>query len=295
MNKYMILCLSVMLFGLLSCKTIYQEPIIRQVHDVRVQSFGTDKIEVTVCIEVKNPNRYTLNLEKLNLDVLNKDRLRIGFATLDKEVSIPAGKSNTLDLSVKIDTRQAMKLVSGTRRSILLYISGTGRGRVKGFSKNFSFEESYDLDMMQHIQDFLPRFQAGGQDLFRIKNASIDRVKLGETTIRLEFLVLNPYGLSFSIKDFPSQIIVNDKELGKGSMQFPLVFTEDTFSRDGVLLFKLNNLKSLGMAAKGVWTGEIAYEVKGNVLINVFGTDLEKPYNLKDVFPVSISKMLMGM
>lgn len=278
-----------------SCKMIFKQPEIKQIHDIRVLDFTPDHISVKVSLELNNPNKYALKLDKLDLEILNRDRLRIGFANLEKEIIIPGRKSNTIDFSVRIDTRAAIKLISNSKQSVFLYIGGNGSGKVKGFTKSFSFEESVDLDVKSHLQNLIPKFSGGGQELFRVMNASIDNVNLGETTVRIEFMLLNPFGLSFRFNDFPAEIYIGEKLAGKGSLLSPLIFDENTFYRDGVLIFRMNNLKSIVSAAKGVIKGEIEYEVRGKVQINTLGMNIDNPYSFRDRFPVSISRLILGL
>ncbi len=293
MNKILLVSL-IMFLMLTSCKLLFQAPIVNQIQDLKLTSFSPDHIEVKVSLLVSNPNRYSLAVEKLSLNLLDKNRIRIGFAQIDQGVQIPGKKETTIALTARIDTRQAVKIVSHSDQKILIFIEGNGVGRARGFSKSFTFEEKYSLDIRKYIQELLPKFSADGQDLFRVLNTSIDSITIGETTIKINFMLLNPYGLSFSLKNFPSELYINEKMVGRGYLQNTLQFDENVFYRDGAMIFKLNNLKSITGAAKGVLKGEISYNVTGKVQLQTMGIEFERPYQFKSSFPVSISNVLFG-
>jgi len=285
-----------LLFLLLSsCKWLYENPTVNRIHDIKIHNFDPDSIELGLTLEVNNPNRYDLSLEKLNVKILNRNRIPIGFADLQNEVVIPGKKSTALDFKIRLETRQTIKLIGNTKDDIVLYIEGSGNGKVRGMSKSFVFEHSYALDMKKHLKNILPKFSSKSQNFFRVLSTSVETISLGETTVKVDFLLLNPYGLSFSLSDFPAEIYVNEKPIGKGNLKSPLVFDEKTIYQDGSLIFKLNNLKSLAGAAKGIFKGEIAYEVKANVKIETLGISIDSPYVFKESFSISASKLLLGM
>ncbi|PKN78919.1 MAG: hypothetical protein CVU48_06915 [Candidatus Cloacimonetes bacterium HGW-Cloacimonetes-1] len=286
-----ILLIAVML-SLQSCKYMFMKPSIKQIHDIRVKSITPDQVNLIVSLEVNNPNRYHMRLEETEINLLNKDRQRLGYATLSKSVLIPGKKSINLEFLVSLNTRQVTKLISISKQSVYLYIEGSGKGSVLGITKHFAFEEPYEFALGKQIETLLPKFSSEGQDLFKILRTTVDNVSLTETTVRVDFLLLNPFGLTFRFVNFPSDIYINDKLAGKGSLEKPLSFDENIFYQEGTLIFKVSNMKTIVGAAKGLLKGEIGYVIKGHVKATAFGVEIDKPYQLKDSFPLNVSQLL---
>jgi len=110
---------------------------------------------------------------------------------------------------------------------------------------------------------------------------SITDVGLKETELTVKFLILNPYGLSFNIRDFPSDIWVNDKYAGKGKLAKLINFNENIFSAEGELVFNLNNFNSILLASNALLKRDMNYQVNGTLLAEGFGAKISKPFKFK--------------
>jgi len=285
--------IAMIMLSLSACK-IFKKPSVDKIRDLQVVSINPDKSVVNVSLIVRNPNCYKLKVNKLNIELLNKDRGKVGTASLAKEVIIPKNSSVNLDFRVELDTRPVVKMVSSLDQTVQFYIIGKGHGKALGLGKNFSFDEPYELDLKDQLQNLLTRFSAQGQNLFKVQRTSVEKIGIGETELHISFLILNPYGFSFNFKGFPADIYINDKQVGKGNIKNQLGFTEDVYSKEGVMIFKLSNLKSILGAVGGALKGEIAYTVKGKVMIDALGMEVSRPYEYKGSIPVSLWELLLN-
>lgn len=289
---YLLLLLSAI--SLSSCKLLFKTPVVEKIHDVKVSALNPDKTELEISISVKNPNCYALKLNEMNVELLTKDREKIGTAKLKSAVEIPKRKSNALNFTVSLDTRPTVKMINHSDQKVFFYIGGKGIGRVWGIAKRFEFEEPYELSLKEHLEALIPRFSADGQDIFQLKRSYVEKLGVTQTLLKTEFIILNPYGLSFRFQGFPASILINGKEAGTGDLEEALVFDEKVYSREGAMHFKVSNFKSVIGAVKGAFKGEISYEVKGNVVIEAFGLEIKKPYSYKGLVPVSISDVILN-
>ncbi len=283
----LLVCLTVM--GLTSCKFLFKSPRMEKVHDVKIVSIDPDKIRLELSLSVLNPNRYKLKLNSMNIELLNKNREQIGTATLSRAVEIPGRKANALDFEITLDTRPTVRMVNYSDQKVFVYIAGTGTGKVLGTNQKFSFEEPYEIDIRDQLQKVLSSFKADGEDIFRVKRSYLGKVGITETQVLVDFIVMNPYGLKFSLDDFPATITIGNAETGSGNLSKALSFDERVFSREGTMLFKVNNLKAIYNIAKGAINGEVSYRVEGQVKINAYGIEFQKPYAYKDLITISIT------
>lgn len=293
MKKLLIAMISVlMLLSSTGCNFLFKKPQVTKVHDFKVISLGVDKIELEVAVSVLNPNAYQLKLDKLDIELLNKERDRIGSATMQKTVVIPKHKANALSFRIKLDTRPTARMISHSNQTVYLYVAGRGHGKVLGFGKNFSFEEPYEMDLKRHLEMLIPKFEASGQDLFKVQRSYVKKLGFTQAELHVDFMLLNPYGLTFRLKGFPAEVFLGDKSVGKGNLSMQMSFNENTHSKEGTMVFKINNWRALGAALKGVFQGEIPYRVQGTVMIEAFGLEINKPYNYQGAVPINLSDMV---
>jgi len=272
---------------------VVKKPTVERVQDIKVVSINPDKSVVNVSLIIKNPNCYKIKLNELNIELLNKDRGKVGTASLAKDVLIPKKASVNLDFRVELDTRPVVKMVSSLDQKVQFFISGKGHGKAMGMGRDFSFDEPYTLDLKEHLESLLTRFSSSGQSLFKIQRTSVEKVGLGETELHVSFIILNPYGFTFNFKGFPSEIYIKNKLVGRGNLQNQLYFSESIYSKEGVMVFKLSNVKSVLGAIAGVFKGEVAYTVKGKVMLDALGMEVNRPYEYKGSIPLSIWDVLL--
>jgi len=287
--KCLLICLA--LAGLSSCK-LFKTPILEKVHDVRVLSIDPDKTNLEVSFSVNNPNCYQLVLNDLEVNLLSRNRERIGFAELQKAVEIPKKRSNALDFRLSLDTRPTVKMVNHSDQKVFVYISGEGSGRVLGIGRKFSFEEPFEIDIKEQLEKVISGFKADGQDIFRIKRSYVSRMRLAQSQIAVDFIILNPYGLKFKLKAFPSTISIGGRQAGTGEISEPLEFDEKVYSREGTMTFKINNWKAIINAVKGAFKGEIEYQVDGNVQIDAYGLEIDQPFSYGDMIYINVSELI---
>lgn len=283
------------LTSLTSCKFMFKSPKVEKIHELKVVSIDPDKIRLELSLSVLNPNRYKLKLNEMDVVLLNKNREQIGTATLNRAMEIPGRKSNALDFSITLETRPTIKLVNYSDQKVFIYIAGKGVGKVLGSKQTFSFEEPYEIDVREQLQKVLSTFKANGDDIFKIKRSYLGKVGITETQVLVDFIVMNPYGLKFTLDDFPANITIGNAETGSGNLDKPLSFDEKIYSREGTMIFKVNNLKALYNIAKGAINGEVIYRVDGKVKINAYGIDIQQPYSYKDLITISITDDILKL
>lgn len=275
-----------------SCKMLFKKPELQKIQDVQLISFSPDKSEVKISLIITNPNKYSIRLNSLKIDLLDKNRNKVGESQLAKYLDLPGKKSSNLDLKVLLHTRPLIKSVSNLNQDVMFYISAEGEAKAVGIRKKFSFEEPYSLSLKEHLEKALGGMKNSGQDFFKLTRTYIDEVGLSKSSLNADFILMNPYGFSFNLKGFPAKIYIDGKEVGSGQLKNQMSFNENIFYKDGTMIFELSNLKSVLGAAKGVIKGEISYTVKGTVIIDALGMTVKQPYQFSGKIPVSIWDLL---
>lgn len=299
MKYFKALALSLILLSLCSCKLIFKQPEVVKIQDLKIAEINIDNSKLELSVIVKNPNGYPIKLQELELQMLDPNRMKVGEAKLKKEISLPAKKNVQVDFVVNIQTRPMIHMVSSINKDLQFFIALKGKGKAKAFSKSFEYEQPYSISIKEYLPKLLPNLErmmsgtSGDQPLFKLLRTYVDEYGLSKTSLMTDFILINPYGINFRIKGFPAEVFIGGKSIGKGNLKKELVFDQNVFYRDGSMVFQVSNLKSVVGAVKGVFQGGIDYEVRGTILIQVMGTDLEVPYNYIGVIPISIWELLL--
>lgn len=292
MKKYLLFILPLLLL-LSSCKMLFKTPAVEKIQNVKLLSFSPDRTEVQISVIVHNPNNYEIRLNRLKLDLLDKNRFRVGSAEMTNTIDLPKKKSINVDINVKLLTRPLIASVGNIQHDVQFFIAGKGDAKAMGISKRFEFEEPYSLSLKEYLQNSIPSFSAGGQDVFKLTRTYVGEIGLGKTSLNSDFILMNPFGFSFNFKGFPAKIFIDGKEVGRGQLKNQLNFNENVFYKEGTMVFELSNLKSIVGATKGAFKGEISYSVQGTIVLDAMGMELKNPYEFSGVIPVSIWDLLL--
>jgi LEA14-like dessication related protein len=278
-----------------SCRLFYQKPFVEKVHDVRIISLDPDKTVLDVTLNVNNPNRYKIKVIQLELTLLNKDRKAIGSALLSSPLMIPKKSTNAVHFRISLDTRSAVKEINHADQKVFIYVDGIGITKVLGTTREFVFEEPYEIDIREKIQDIITGLKTEEGSLFKVKRSYVTKVGLTESQIRVDFMIMNPFGLEYTVTGFPATISVDGKNVGSGELLQSLYFNEKVFSAEGSMIFKINNWKAVLNVVKSALNGEVPYAVQGNIRIRGYGRDFSKAYTYKDVVAIDLSEMLLDL
>lgn len=71
---------------------------------------------------------------------------------------------------------------------------------------------------MPFVQDFAKGITDAGE-LIKFTKTSLPTLSFQETTVKMHFLLMNPYGLAMTVEDFPCSLTLNSKEIEKGSLK----------------------------------------------------------------------------
>jgi len=292
MRKYL-LFLMVALGLLSSCKMLFKSPQIQKIQDFELISFSPDHSELNISVIVNNPNNYEIRLSSLKLDLLDKNRFRVGSAEMSRSIDLPKKKAINVDFKVMLLTRPLIQSVSNINHEVHYFIAAKGEAKAVGIHKRFEFEEPYSFSLKEHLEGNIPKFSAGGQDIFKLTRTYVEDMGFGKSTLNADFILMNPYGFSFNFKGFPAKIFIDGKEVGSGQLQNQLGFDENIFFKEGTMVFKLSNLKSIMGATKGAFKGEINYSVQGTIILDAIGMELRNPFAFSGSLPVSVWDLLL--
>lgn len=301
---------------LLTSCSLFKEPVFERVNDVKLKDLTANHTKLDLSIVIRNPNWYSITVRTLNVDVLDKNRDKLGNIVMTQPLKMKKHEVDTVYFEILMDTRKVAKVLSYTSDKVEFIIKAQALAKVFGISKRVRLEQVQEVNFTRIIEDLLPSIPSDFElptlktstkptsskikkyvvrdpeikpvnssptkpDIFKVVKTSVTDIGLKESQLTVRFILLNPYGLAFTFRDFPAEVWINDKYAGKGKLSKPLIFNENVFSADGELIFTLNNLNTILLASGALLKKDLNYLVNGTLMVDGFGTKISKPFKFK--------------
>lgn len=311
MKKAILLLLGIS-FLLSSC-SLFQAPKFVKVNDVKLLDLTADQTLLDMSIIISNPNWFGIGIKTMKVIVMDKNRDKLGEINLTKPLHISKNATDTVYFQIALETRRVTKLISHEASNVNMVIRAEAVAQAIGVTKKINIEQKQSINFTEIFQRLLPQIPSDiriptiqanvkkgkGKDkklvmqktdivpaqaaptkleLFKVIKTSITDVGFKETELTVKFIMLNPFGVAFTLIDFPAEVYINDKYAGKGTLQKPIKFSEDVVNNDGALVFKLNNLNTMLTGGKALLKKDMNYRVEGTLKAAGFGTTIEKAF-----------------
>lgn len=105
-------CLLLALLLLQSCaglqKVLFEQPE-ASLKDVKIKKIASSELELTVVLDIYNPNSYELSLLALNYQIQALDMV-LGEGAFSETFAIPAKERRTVSLPLKVKARPALQV-----------------------------------------------------------------------------------------------------------------------------------------------------------------------------------------
>lgn len=297
-----------LLLSVIMCScSLFKEPVFERLNKVELKEINPDYTSVDLSIVIKNPNRYGITVKTLTVDITDTTSVQLGKVIMTQPLKIQKNSSDTVYFGINMETRKVTKLLSYSAPKVEFLVKANALAKVFGISKRVKIQQRQSINFTEILEQVLPSIPSDiaiptliadkkrrvvvqnppkptssiQADIFKVMNTTITDVGLKETELTIKFIMLNAYGLSFTFKDFPAQVLINDKLAGTGKLAKPLVFTEKIFQAEGQLIFTLNNFYTILLASRAVMKKDLDYRVNGTFIAEGFGTSISKPFTFK--------------
>ena len=307
-----LLLITIIISSLLCSCSVFKEPTFERLNEVELKELNPDYADMDLSIVISNRNWYSITVKSLNLEITDNNSVKLGDIVMTQPLKISKHSADTVYFQILMETRKVTKLVSHNSQKVEFIVKAVAVAKVFGITKRIKLEQKQNINFTEILEQILPSIPSDIEvptliadkkrkvvvqnppkpkstikaDIFKVIKASITDVGFKETELTVKFLLLNPYGLSFTIQDFPSDIWINNKLAGKGKLDKPITFDENIFQEEGKLVFNLNNFNSILLASSTLVKKDLDYKVNGNLIAEGFGAKISKPFTFKGTFEV---------
>ena len=291
---------------LCSC-SLFKEPVFERLNKVELLELNPDFTSVDLSIVIKNPNWYGITVKTLTVDITDTNSLKLGNIVMTQPLKISKHTSDTVNFNILMETRKVTRLISHFAPNVEFIVKANVHAKVFGISKRVRIQQKQSINFTEILEQILPSIPSDIEippfiankkrkiqvqnppkpssniqaDIFKVVNATITDVGLKETDLTIKFILLNPYGLSFTFRDFPAEVRINDILAGRGKLSKPLLFNEKIHQAEGQLVFTLNNFNTILLASRAMLKKDLNYTVNGTLIAEGFGTSITKPFTFR--------------
>jgi len=307
--KHIIIILSALTLLITSC-ALFKSPKFERVNSFQLRELGIAQSKMDLSIVVSNPNWYEIQVKNLEVTVLDKSNSRLSDIRLYQPIDIPKHSADTVYLDIDVDTRAVARIISKSANKVEFIVKARADAKVMGIGKHLEIEQPQSVNFTQILAKVLPQIpedytiptiQTGKKknvkppagttlkaevvvsptppEIFKVMKTSITDIGFKETELTVKFMMFNPFGLTFTLNDFPAEVWINDKHAGTGNLGKPISFDENVQYREGEIVFNLKNFNSILIAFKGITSRELNYKVNGTLLAEGFGAKISKPFH----------------
>jgi hypothetical protein len=100
-------------------------------------------------------------------------------------------------------------------------------------------------------------------------------------------MLFNPYGLAYTLNDFPATVYLNNKYAGTGNLRSPIQMREETYKAEGDLIFTMDNWKTVISTLPSVLSQQVKYRIKGDLKLCISEMDACRAFSYEGEFELN--------
>lgn len=258
-------------------KTYVIKPDIKRIKNLTIKKITNSHIESDIEILAANSNIFNFEIEKMTLYILHsKDT--IGIINSNTTISLLSSNQTELKLPLLLETNKVAALLSKDLDTIKINLIGIASIKLIFFRSNSTINTPFNLPLKESIFNTIQE-DTKQEKIIRIKHARLDKIGFNNSHLLIDFSLKNPYDINFTLVDFPSEVFINNKFAGEGSLKYPIPVDTTDKSTDGTFVFKLNNLETFRSLFNSLFTRKISYTTKGVLLLEILNHKVRLPFS----------------
>jgi len=175
-----------------------------------------------------------------------------------------------------------LEIISTDEDSLQLSLKGSADANLGLITLPVDVDLSFIIAVKDQIAISIKR-DTESDKIITVVSAELKNMGFGESIVEIDFKIYNPYGIDFSVINYPSIISINGKEAGTGNVDDVIMVNSKGNESKGIVRYTLSNSRTLTSLFGSLFSGKLEYETEGKLLINIMGFNIEFPYSMKGV------------
>ncbi len=256
-------------------------PKFKEIKETEILEFNSDSLWVSIVVLAQNKNDFEIDIENLVVNIIHQNDT-IGFAEKKEKWIIRSLETGAVQFNAVLGTKKILAIISLDEDSLKLILKGSADTNLGFITLPVNVDLSFVIAMKDQIAKSIKQ-DTESDKIFTVVSAGLKSMGLGESIVEIDFKIDNPYGIEFSIINYPSKISINGKEAGTGNVDDVIMVNSKGNESKGKIRYTLSNSKTLTSLFGSLFSGKLEYETEGNLLINIMGFNIQFPYSMKGV------------
>jgi hypothetical protein len=256
-------------------------PEFKEIKKTEISRFNADSLWVSIVAIAENKNNFDIEIEDLLVNIIHQNDT-LGYALRKDKWELGSLKSGEIQFNVVMESKKILNLLSIGEDSLKFDLTGS----TKADLGLITLPVGVDLDFTIAVKEQLGKLVQSDIDnekIIRIKSAELKKLSLDKSIVEIEFKIENPYGIEFSVINYPSKIFINDKESGSGNINEVILVHSKENESSGMIKYQLSNTKVFTSLFGSVFSGQLDYRTEGDLLIDILGFNIQFQYKTKGV------------
>ncbi len=256
-------------------------PEIIGVKNSEIVTFNEDEITLTMTVTARNKNNFDIDIEKMFVNiVIGSDT--IGSAERTEKLTIGSKATADIVFSSTLTTNKILKLLSEGIDTLNLRLIGTASADLGIITMPVDIDIEFEVAVKEQLAKTIES-DTNNEKLIKVESAALKNLSLGESVVEVQFVISNPYGIEFKVKDYPSTIYINNREAGDGNISEVIEVKKSGSESTGRVKYTLSNTQTLSSLFGSVFSRKLEYETDGTMVINILGYEIQFPFRMRGV------------
>lgn len=265
----------------LLCSANAVAPELSELKNISISDFDEDSLNLLVTVAAINKNDFDITIKNFFTNIIYRQD-SIGTTEREKEFTIPASDTFDVKLAAFLSTKKILKLSSDAPDFININLAGTADADLGIITLPVNIDLDYSFNPKENISKTV-QMDVEQQKIISVKKAVLKSISMDKSIVEIEFEIKNPYGINFSVNEYPSTIFINDFESGDGTLGDTIFVETAGSSISGSMIYEMNNVKTLTNLIGSIFKRELAYKTKGMLDLTILDFNLKLPYSFEGV------------
>ncbi len=256
-------------------------PEFKKIKETEILKFNSDSLWVSIIVSAENKNNFEIDIENLIVNIIYQNDT-IGFAERKEKWIIQSLETGDVKFKAVLGTEKMLEIISSDEDSLKLILRGSADANLGLITLPVDIDLSFIIAVKDQIAKSIKR-DTESDKIITVVSAGLKIMSFGESIVEIDFKIDNPYGIEFSIINYPSKIFINGKEAGTGNVDDVIIVNSKGNESKGKIRYTLSNSKAFASLFGSLFSRKLEYETEGKLLIDIMGFNIEFPYSMKGV------------
>jgi LEA14-like dessication related protein len=226
-----------------------------------------------------NKNDSDIDIDYVYLNLMIDNNI-IGSALSTEKITMEKFDTSSVSFHANLNTLKAIELASEKKDTINLRLKGELTADLGLISIPVKVDLKHKFDLQKKITETIEN-DTKSNKLLKVGKARLKSLSLANSTVEVEFKLTNPYGIDILLKDYPSQIFINENKSGEGNISTEILLQKENSTAEGSVIYELKNVKTISSLFGSILKRKLEYRTGGIVKLEVLGYNIQFPFNFE--------------